>query len=993
MANPSILDDIDADLNHFNDLYDLSSTGVFDKYYDYDTFPQDINILTDFVIMHFNIRSLLPKLDTLSGILHLLDTKFDVMCFCETWLTIQTESLAHLEGYSSFHVTRPCGSRGGGVSIFFKNTLKSKNIQNFSNTLPYFESIGIEITKGNKLFLCIEIYRPPNSDINLFLEKLNYTLSMIPNNRYAEVFCCGDYNLDFLNYSTNHHVQEFVDDMAVRSFLPIISIPTRIADVSATLIDNIFITSPTNITAGCLLQRISDHLPVFIILKNKIELPLHGKLPINIHFRSFNEAKMTAFRIALRSANFEVLPEPSDANSAWSEFANKLQNLYNEYFPIKTKTISPKSILKPWIDASLVHKIKRRDNLYTSLLRHEISPNEFKIFRNRVTFDIRQAKISYHNRTFQRFKSDILKTWKSINKIIRPNYSKKTLIDSLLVGDELTNNPDLIVNHCNDFFTSVGRNISNSIGSNFEDHKKYLSGSYSNPLDIQLSSPMEIHKIISSMKNKGSNIHSIPMKFMKKISDLISPAISKLINKSVNEGSFPKFLKISRVVPISKGGDPTIINNYRPISLLSNYSKIYEKFIYNQLYNYVESNKIISSNQYGFQRGKSTTDAITNQLNFIYSNLKDNNYVFSLFLDFRKAFDVIDQEILLSKLEYYGIRGNALNLFKSYLSDREQYVAIGRGSSELRPITHGVPQGSNLGPLLFLIYINDLPQSSTFFKFLIFADDSTLSCSIPKNELNSTNHKINDELEKVSEWLYSNKIGINIEKTKYILFSCLHVPYNLNICISSEPIERTKSTKFLGIYLDETLNFSDQTNHIASKIAKSIGVLNKIRFLPKNILLLLYNSMVAPYILYGIRAWYGCPNYNRNRIQILQNKCIRIINNLDHRSNVDDDYLPLGILRVSSLYMHQVGYFMFNIFANGPNSEFYYIFDQNTPNHQYSTRHNGQLRLPRFDKTKCRHSMEYAGIRFWNQIPDEIKLANSPSNFKFMYKNFLLNSH
>ena len=224
-----------------------------------------------------------------------------------------------------------------------------------------------------------------------------------------------------------------------------------------------------------------------------------------------------------------------------------------------------------------------------------------------------------------------------------------------------------------------------------------------------------------------------------------------------------------------------------------------------------------------------------------------------------------------------------------------------------------------------------------------------------------------------------------------MLFSCSHCQIDVPIKLYGRDVDRTPSIKFLGVFLDETLNFTKHTNYISGKIAKTIGIMNKVRFLPSHVLCTIYHTMVAPYILYGIKAWYGCPNYNRNRIQVLQNKCIRIIKNLDRRTNSDSERKLLGILNVGNIYVHQVGQFMSNIIhCDNPNSEFSFILNQSTPLHNYPTRNVINLRPPRVDRTKCRHSMEYSGIIVWNQIPEVIRNVETTSIFKNQLKKYLL---
>ena len=274
------------------------------------------------------------------------------------------------------------------------------------------------------------------------------------------------------------------------------------------------------------------------------------------------------------------------------------------------------------------------------------------------------------------------------------------------------------------------------------------------------------------MKNKKCNLDCIPIVIIKSISHTISPIMSNIINKSVTTGVFPNVLKMARVVPFYKGGSPTSCGNYRPISILNIFAKIVEKVVYKQLSNYFESKNILIDEQYGFRSNKSTTQALLSHITNIYDSLDNDDYIFSLYLDFSKAFDSVDHSILLRKLYHYGIMGVPHDWVRSYLSDRKQFVSVNDVQSDIRTLTHSVPQGSNLGPLLFLIFINDLPKCNDYFKCVMFADDCTLSWAVPTQYLHNAHVDIHRNFVSVNRWLCANKIQVNIQKTKYVIYSC-----------------------------------------------------------------------------------------------------------------------------------------------------------------------------------------------------------------------------
>ena len=438
-----------------------------------------------------------------------------------------------------------------------------------------------------------------------------------------------------------------------------------------------------------------------------------------------------------------------------------------------------------------------------------------------------------------------------------------------------------------------------------------------------------------------------------------------------------------------KKGDPCNVSNYRPIALLPFISKIFERCIFSRLSNYAVTCNLLTPNQFGFTRGKSTQDAILLLTEKVYEAFNDLNGAFciNIFIDFQKCFDTIDHNILINKLRMYGIEGTALNLLKNYLSNRTQSVRIRDNISSARPINIGIPQGSILGPLLFLFFINDLPNISNAFTAILFADDTTLSfkCST----IEESNFICNTELHKFFLWALANRLSINFGPLKSYFIVHTYRPLNFNdlrISLNENILQNLDAGMFLGVTIDNKLKYKNHIDNICNKISKAIGIIFKLSKLkiPLSVLKQVYYSLVYPYLNYNVCSYAGeYPNSHLDRLLLLQKRLVRIISNAPYLAHTDELFLENKILKIHDIYKLNVGLYMYDHWQDG-------LYDRL---HSYNTRNREDLNPNRTRLTICRNWISVAGPNIWNSIPASIQNCPSRNAFKYNYKKMLLSTY
>ena len=386
-----------------------------------------------------------------------------------------------------------------------------------------------------------------------------------------------------------------------------------------------------------------------------------------------------------------------------------------------------------------------------------------------------------------------------------------------------------------------------------------------------------------------------------------------------------------------------------------------------------------------------TDTALANYIDSILKGLDDKLYTVSIFMDLSKAFDVLNHKILKSKLEHYGFRNNFLQFIMSFVEDRNYFVSANGHTSHTKTVNIGVPQGSTLGPLLFLLYINDMVNSSDLMKFSLFADDSTTTYS--NSNLNITLNTVKKEFSKVLEWLTANKLIINLQKTHLMVFTNKKRPHSISLNINGNTILETTETKFLGVILDNQLSWHAHVKHISNKISKSAAILRILRdIFPLHILKTLYLTLVLPYFNYCNLVWGSAYKNTLKPLVILQKKCIRLICKAEYLDPTDPLFKSTKLLKLSQIWELNCAKFVYNCFNSTAYSNFKDIMIQNSQIHQHNTRRRNDLRTP-FERLElCRNSFVVKGIKLWNDIPKEIKLANSMQYFKSKIKKRMLDS-
>ena len=822
-----------------------------------------------------------------------IEHTFPVIGLAETNIDPELKNLYHIPGYNSFYQSTVDGkSKGTGVALYVHENFNASIIEELSFCNEDIETLFVKLSQPSSNITLVSgvVYRSPSGNETNFLHKFENICSVLPE---SGVRILGDYNIDFLRMKSNtNRASQFEDHILSNALAPVISIPTHERyNCQPSCIDNILTNDIDKIMlSGTISDSIGDHLPVFelsnIYFKNDSRNTKH------IKYYDYSNANLNKFITKL---------ENDLTNHTVSENFSQFTDLFAHALDATCKLERPKMTKRtlqnnPWITDSIISAIERKhelkDNWVESITKKlpggdPTLRKTFTDYRKILNQVINSAKNSFSCQKVLENKNDRKKTWQIINDL--RGKTKSTIKPSFIIDNEKITNRRTISNEFNKYFNSIASKLNDTLSDciisdcSFNSFEDFLAPTTNQSIYLEDCSETELAGLISGLDNNKAS--DIPIRIIKKSAHIIAPFLSEYFNLHMKLGSFPDVLKTGKITPIYKKGNPEDIGNYRPVSTLPIFGKLLEKVIYKRIFSFAQSQNIINPNQFGFRQSHSTSHAVNHSVKIIDDALRKKKHVLGIFIDLSKAFDTIDHDTLLVKLNRYGIRSNALNLIKSYLSRRTQYTEVLGEKSDSLTVEYGVPQGSVLGPLLFLLYINDISRASKLGTFIMFADDTNIF--VEGQTVAEAYAKGNELLRLVQRYMLLNKLHINMSKCCYIHFkpktsSC--DPFNSNssndiaLYIDQFPIKKVSETKFLGVIIDEHLSWESHITALRRKLNYASATLYRIRdSLPTYLRKDHYHTLYESHLSYCISVWGGCALYKTARLWVSQKQCIRLL--------------------------------------------------------------------------------------------------------------------
>ena len=940
-------------------------------------------------LLSHNIRSARgPGLEQLEAEIRRWGVTWEVIGLTETWLDAESEKRVSVSGYKAVCASRVKKS-GGGVAVLIRDDLTYRERPDLSIFMEgVLESTFIEIvrsgTRRNEVVGVV--YRPPGGDVSQFNEQLSKVLEKTKN---VTCYIMGDFNLDLLKVDKHAPTTEFMSVFTSSSFFPLISLPTRLTDTTATLIDNIWTNNVLAQTqSGLVTVRLSDHLPVFCFVEGNEDQVRQKEQ--NIKKRKVTGHRISRFAETLEAWSFDE-ERAKGAEYNIGKFRNEFRDMYDECFPWTESKKRKRDMEKPWLDEpEFKNLVEEKAELYKKKVKGLLDEKQVQRLEE-VNKEVNKLRKSLKRRYFQEKLNDqignLRATWETLGEALSGRKGKKqSSACRYFTGNNeaITDGHKIAKGFC-DFYCQVGPKLAARIPKEKKEFKDYMGPMVQDSLVLTPTTPQEVKQLCQELEPcKGLGWDGVSPRVIKGVAEQLSGSLSRLYNCCMREGVYPDSFKVARVVPVFKAEDPTEFSNYRPVSVLPVLSQIFEKVIRSRLASFFDKNKVILAGQYGFRSGHSTAMAVLDMVEKVKDAWEQGNVAIGVLIDLKKAFDTVDHSILLAKLEHYGIRGTAYKLMDSYLTNRTQYVQYDGYESERGPLSCGVPQGSVLGPLFFLIYVNDMVKACPELELVLFADDTNIFAQ--DKDPKELFRRVNLGLDSLSKWFRCNKLTLNLKKTEYIFFGGprFHGSTEDTLLIGGEEIKRVEGARFLGVWVDQELKWTAHINKVNTKISQLLGVLGRLRStVDGNTLRTLYNGIVLPHLQYCLIVW-GDFAGNRNKTLATsllkhQKRFVGMIAEEKGKYHSDPLFAKYGMLKIEDLYRQQLRMYAWQFWNERLPEGQAAMFQRTAERHRYETRTAASSICI---DTRDQGSIKYRVPKEWSTLSDEMNKCRSMTAFK-----------
>eukprot|EP00732_Lithocolla_globosa_P001060 Lithocolla_globosa_v1_NODE_468_length_3964_cov_97.214377.p1 type:complete len:993 gc:universal NODE_468_length_3964_cov_97.214377:917-3895(+) len=946
---------------------------------------------TSLSLLHQNCQSLQQHFEEFFNFIQSLPISFSIYAVSELWCN-NLKDFSHLdtlEGYTLIPKPRK-RKGGGGVAFYIKDSILYKIVP---IEIKDVDSLWIEIQTPTKKEVIAVVYRNEDVTPTNFSHSLEPILAKFQSEN-TRVTLCGDMNIDLkhLDYTST-----YVQTLMYNQFWNLIRFQTHTAQQTheKSCIDHIITNKDCTVHAGVIQNDICRHDATFAVFLGGSSKPTTTKT-FTTDFSRYDKEKFNK-RLSDKLKHWKQELPPQDRSSldeTYSQFIDILLETWKEFVSLKIdKNIS--KLKKPWMTCSLLKCVQKQHTLYAKCSKdptNQVLRKKHRTYKNILTSALTAAKKKYHDAFINAIKTEPKTAWEKLKQLMGKAKRK------------ISKKHNLTANEFCDFFTNVGPDLAAKIPDSDEDPVESMKFQSNKCLFLRPATVVEIINLLQKLdttKSVGSD--GVSALLLKEGADTIAIYLKFLFDLSFKHGKVFDLMKLARITALHKAEDVNTCSNYRPISVLSTLSKILEKLVHERVSDFFQD--ILTKKQFGFRKNLKTELALINFYQDLIDKL-DKGYIgLGVFVDLKKAFDTVNHEILLKKLEKYGVTGNALKWMRDYLSNRQQYVRVNsKNKSEPQTVRCGVPQGSILGPLLFIIYINDFPEVLKILDSTIYADDTTLMAF--GKDLENLEETVNEDLKHVAKWFQRNKLTLNIKKTNYIVFSheTRHsVNQLIHIKINGQQIKRTDNIRHLGVIFHQHLRWQPHINHILKKIVKFLIVFSYMRkYVDTDKLMMMYNSFIYPHLTYCVTIW-GIEKQNMGVLDHLlrfQKKLARIILYAPIKFGPKVHAAPL-LHKLKMLDIHEICKLHHACLAHSIINHTYPTININLTyicnTHSYPTAHSQNKTLrTHFTKTStAQRGIQYSIEKTWNNLPHDIRNLDTVKKqiFKKAIKDNIFDAH